>query len=56
MLDVDGDGLITLNEMLECIKEAYAARELANRHNGLLQFRGAECVQGALVVAKCGPV
>ncbi|EFJ46513.1 hypothetical protein VOLCADRAFT_118102 [Volvox carteri f. nagariensis] len=29
MLDVDGDGLITLEEMLECIKEAYAARTAA---------------------------
>lgn len=27
MLDVDGDGLISLDEMLSCIKEAYAARE-----------------------------
>ncbi|GLC41809.1 hypothetical protein PLESTM_001241900 [Pleodorina starrii] len=29
MLDVDGDGLITLAEMLECIKEAFAARTAA---------------------------
>lgn len=27
MLDVDGDGLITLQEMLEAIKEAFAARK-----------------------------
>ena len=31
MLDVDGDGLISLPEMLESIKEAFAAREYASR-------------------------